>query len=62
MSAPLKIAIAGLGTVGAGTLKLLSEHAAQLTGRSGRDLQNPAGAEPRAWNGGRSARAQDATS
>jgi len=39
MTKPLKIAIAGLGTVGAGTLKLLSEQAELLSLRSGRTLQ-----------------------
>jgi len=35
---PLKIAIAGLGTVGAGTLRLLRENAALIERRSGRRL------------------------
>ena len=39
MTAPLKIAIAGLGTVGAGTLKLLDEQAELLALRAGRRLQ-----------------------
>lgn len=39
MTNPLKIAVAGLGTVGAGTLKLLSEQAELLNLRSGRALQ-----------------------
>jgi homoserine dehydrogenase len=38
MSSPIRIAIAGLGTVGAGTVKLLREHAALLARRSGRPL------------------------
>ena len=38
MAAPLKIAIAGLGTVGAGTLRLLREHADLLARRCGRSL------------------------
>jgi len=36
--APLKIAIAGLGTVGAGTLRLLRDHADLLADRAGRPL------------------------
>jgi homoserine dehydrogenase len=39
MTAPLKIAVAGLGTVGAGTLRILTEHAGLLAERSGRQLQ-----------------------
>ncbi len=39
MSEPLKIAIAGLGTVGAGTVKLLSEQADLLALRAGRALE-----------------------
>lgn len=39
MSAPLRIGIAGLGTVGAGTVKLLHENAAQIAARCGRPLQ-----------------------
>ncbi|MDH5556674.1 MAG: homoserine dehydrogenase, partial [Alphaproteobacteria bacterium] len=39
MTKPLKIAVAGLGTVGAGTLKLLNEKAELLTLRAGRQLQ-----------------------
>jgi homoserine dehydrogenase len=39
MTTPLKIAVAGLGTVGAGTLKLLNDHADLLALRSGRPLQ-----------------------
>jgi homoserine dehydrogenase len=35
---PLRIAIAGLGTVGAGTLRLLSEHGELLAARAGRPL------------------------
>ncbi len=38
MTAPLKIAIAGLGTVGAGTLQLLQRQAEPLTIRAGRRL------------------------
>lgn len=39
MSEPFKIAIAGLGTVGAGTLKLLAEQSELLALRAGRPLQ-----------------------
>ncbi|MDH5411134.1 MAG: homoserine dehydrogenase [Alphaproteobacteria bacterium] len=39
MTKPLKIAVAGLGTVGAGTLKLLNDKADLLTLRAGRQLQ-----------------------
>jgi homoserine dehydrogenase len=39
MAHPLKIAIAGLGTVGAGTVKLLAENADLLTRRCGRPLR-----------------------
>ncbi|MBT4700697.1 MAG: homoserine dehydrogenase, partial [Rhodospirillaceae bacterium] len=39
MSNPLKIAIAGLGTVGAGTLSVVNEHADLLASRCGRALQ-----------------------
>ncbi len=39
MSQPIRIGIAGLGTVGAGTVKLLREHAALLALRCGRPLQ-----------------------
>ncbi|MBM3573873.1 MAG: homoserine dehydrogenase, partial [Alphaproteobacteria bacterium] len=38
MTQPLKIAIAGLGTVGAGVLKLLAEHAELIAARCGRRL------------------------
>ena len=38
MSKPLKIAIAGLGTVGGGTLKILRDHAGILERRCGRPL------------------------
>ena len=38
MSEPLKIAVAGLGTVGAGLVKLLAKQAALLEARSGRRL------------------------
>src|SRR5919108_746845 len=39
MSQPVRIGIAGLGTVGAGTVKLLREHAEVLALRGGRALQ-----------------------
>ena len=39
MPDPLRIAIAGLGTVGAGTLRNLSEHAELLAARAGRQLR-----------------------
>ncbi len=39
MSRPLRIAVAGLGTVGAGTLRLLSGNADAIAARSGRALQ-----------------------
>jgi homoserine dehydrogenase len=38
VKAPLKIAVAGLGTVGAGTLKLLQQQAELLAARAGRRL------------------------
>ncbi|HJQ60622.1 MAG TPA: homoserine dehydrogenase [Vineibacter sp.] len=39
MAEPLRIGIAGLGTVGAGTVKLLHEHGERLALRGGRALQ-----------------------
>ncbi|MEQ9609394.1 MAG: homoserine dehydrogenase, partial [Kiloniellaceae bacterium] len=39
MSKPLRIAVAGLGTVGAGTLRLLQANAAAIAARAGRPLQ-----------------------
>lgn len=39
MTQPLRIAIAGLGTVGAGVIKLLHENADVITARCGRPLQ-----------------------
>jgi len=39
MNAPLKIAVAGLGTVGAGTLKLLADNAGHLADRCGRAIE-----------------------
>jgi len=38
VSTPLKVGIAGLGTVGGGTLKILSEHADMLAARCGRPV------------------------
>ena len=38
MNQPLKIAVAGLGTVGVGTLKLLRKNAALLEHRCGRAI------------------------
>ena len=38
MTAPLRIALAGIGTVGAGTLQLLRQNADLLEGRGGRQL------------------------
>ena len=38
MAEPLRIAIAGLGTVGAGTLRLLSAHEKQIAARCGRPV------------------------
>ncbi|MBB4284730.1 homoserine dehydrogenase [Roseospira goensis] len=39
MSAPLRIAIAGLGTVGVGTVRLLAEHAPTVAARCGRPIE-----------------------
>ena len=39
MSAPLKVGVAGLGTVGASTVKLLQEHADLLAQRCGRSIR-----------------------
>lgn len=39
MNKPLKVGIAGLGTVGGGTLKILSEHADMLAVRAGRPIE-----------------------
>ena len=39
MTDDLRIAIAGLGTVGAGVMKLLSEHGDLLAQRCGRSLR-----------------------
>lgn len=38
MSDPLKVAIAGLGTVGAGTVQVLTDHADQIAARCGRQI------------------------
>jgi homoserine dehydrogenase len=38
MSQPLKVAIAGLGTVGAGTVALLRRNAAQIEHHTGRKI------------------------
>ncbi|NQU57432.1 MAG: homoserine dehydrogenase, partial [Rhodospirillales bacterium] len=38
MNTPLKVAIAGLGTIGGGTIRLLRENADLLKRRCGRDL------------------------
>jgi homoserine dehydrogenase len=38
MSDPLKVAIAGLGTVGAGTVKVLAKHAERIAARCGRPV------------------------
>jgi homoserine dehydrogenase len=45
MNAPLKVAIAGLGTVGTGTAKLLQANADLIAGRSGRPVKLVAIAE-----------------
>src|SRR5439155_4002921 len=39
MTSPLRIGIAGLGTVGAGVVKLLAEHGRLLALRGGRQLK-----------------------
>ncbi|MBY0338988.1 MAG: homoserine dehydrogenase [Acetobacteraceae bacterium] len=38
MTAPLRVGVAGLGTVGAGVVKLLRENAALIAGRAGRPI------------------------
>lgn len=38
MSSPLKVGVAGLGTVGAGVLRLLNDNAALITARAGRPI------------------------
>ncbi|MEO0485246.1 MAG: homoserine dehydrogenase [Pseudomonadota bacterium] len=39
MSAPLRIAIAGLGTVGAGVIKMMTEHGALIEARTGKRVE-----------------------
>jgi homoserine dehydrogenase len=39
MSQPLKIAIAGLGTVGAGTVQILTAHEDMIAARCGRSIK-----------------------
>lgn len=39
MSAPLRLGIAGLGTVGVGVVRIVRKHAALLKARTGRDIQ-----------------------
>src|SRR5262245_45174033 len=39
MADPLKLGVAGLGTVGGGTLRLLATHGEEIAGRAGRDLK-----------------------
>ncbi|WP_415402376.1 homoserine dehydrogenase [Tateyamaria sp. SN3-11] len=39
MNAPLRLGIAGLGTVGVGVVKIVRQHAALLGARTGRDIQ-----------------------
>lgn len=39
MKKPLKIAIAGLGTVGVGVIKILEEHGRMIAGRTGRAIE-----------------------
>ena len=38
MNTPLKIGIAGLGTVGAGVIEILQTNKVQISARSGRDI------------------------
>ncbi|MEP4554052.1 MAG: homoserine dehydrogenase, partial [Tateyamaria sp.] len=38
MNAPLRLGIAGLGTVGIGVVKIIRQHAAMLSARTGRDV------------------------
>ena len=38
MNAPLRLGIAGLGTVGIGVVKIVRQHAAKLAARTGRDI------------------------
>ena len=46
MSEPLRVAIAGLGTVGSGTVKLLQQNAEALAERCGRAIEITAVADP----------------
>ncbi|MCZ6847688.1 MAG: homoserine dehydrogenase, partial [Alphaproteobacteria bacterium] len=39
MSEPLRIAVAGLGTVGAETVRLIREHGALIAARCGRPIE-----------------------
>ena len=39
MTRPLRVAIAGLGTVGGGVVKVLTAHRAELAARAGRDIE-----------------------
>ena len=39
MNAPLRLGIAGLGTVGVGVVKIVRQQAALLSARTGRDIQ-----------------------
>ncbi|QBF31200.1 homoserine dehydrogenase [Thalassococcus sp. S3] len=39
MTAPLRLGVAGLGTVGIGVVKIVRQHAALLKARTGRDIQ-----------------------
>src|SRR5690349_14965025 len=41
MAEPLRIALAGLGTVGAGVIRLPEAHAALIERRAGRRIENP---------------------
>jgi homoserine dehydrogenase len=50
MSKPLNVAVAGLGTVGGGTLRILHENAALLERRCGRAVKLVAVADPRRRN------------
>jgi homoserine dehydrogenase len=47
LSQPFRIAIAGLGTVGGGTMKLLQQNGGLLAGRAGREIRVAALADPR---------------
>ena len=39
MTAPLRLGIAGLGTVGTGVVKIIQSHAAMLSARAGRPIE-----------------------